>query len=163
MLPVSSVIPALLDALVALCRAEFSDVTVTDGPTVLANQGDYLMIGVDDMSLSKPASSADSTQEWAHATSSGRDETGGITCCLAAWQGDDDLASARRRLFNDLDRLGAVLNGRPPCDIPGLWRTNVTGLDLSQDQTEDGCLAMLVFRIEFSARLPGVGGMGGFA
>ena len=92
-----------------------------------------------------------------------RDETGGITCCLAAWQGDDDLASARRRLFNDLDRLGAVLNGRPPCDIPGLWRTNVTGLDLSQDQTEDGCLAMLVFRIEFSARLPGVGGMGGFA
>ena len=43
----------------------------------------------------------------------------------------------------DIHRLG----------IPGMVRTNFTGIDYDQGQTEDGALAIITARVEFAARI----------
>lgn len=150
----SSVVPDLLDALVSAFQELAPDFTVSDGFPLEWNTGDFLAVGVDDPQASSPAPSARSDAEWAGAhRSMGLNESGEVTCAAWSWRGDADTREAREAVYGALSAVQDYLRDPVGMGVDGLWSTWLAGTQLSQDQTPDGALVLLVFRVGFKARL----------
>lgn len=152
----SSVIPDLIDALVAVGGSLMPDVTVTDGLPLEANTGAYLSIGVDDPGVTSAAVAARSTVEWAGAALiNGLNEAGEITC--AAWtrgRADADMKTSRDEAFAIHAALLAYIRTHVGLGVAGVWSTWVGGADeFSQTQDEYGATAILRFGFYFKARI----------
>lgn len=148
-----SVVPDLIDALVAVMADRLPDVTVSDGFAVQQNSGDQLMIGVDDPDSPNPALSATTEQEWAGATATGRNESGEITCAAWAWNGSADAKDARDRVFAVAASVQALLRTDKTLGVPGLLTTGFVSSQLSQGLDGGTAAALLVFRVAFKARI----------
>lgn len=158
----SSVVPALIDALVTGADAltgtggALEGVLVFDGFGVSEDFGDVLMIGVDDPDAEDPANSADTEQKW-HDTGQAarRDETGLITCCALSWNGngpDGGQKKARDAVYVMVDALAAMCRANPSLGIAQLlWTGFGSSSQLNQNQDGQGAVAWLIFRIEFVA------------
>lgn len=156
---VDSIIPELIDALVAKARslpAITSKADVTDGYSVSQSQRDLFSIGVDDPASESQAASASSRQDW-HSTST-REEDGDIVIASFSTNGAGDMKKARDsafayvRAFADAIRsdytLGGLTNGSARL-------VNVQfgeQVDYYSNQTSDeGAEATVVFRVKFEA------------
>lgn len=152
-----SIVPAIIDALVAAATSALPGVTVTDGQGVTGNTNAVLMIGVNSPDITVPATAANSQQAPAtYSTNRTRDETGDVYCTAVAWNGNNDQKQARDDAFAlaeavaDLCRtnpsLGLSAGGYVVCGYGG------TG-QLDQDQDDSGATASLVFSVAFRARI----------
>lgn len=150
----TSAIPALIDALYEAATDALTDVKVYDGYGVSDDPGDFLMIGVEDVDSAQNASSASSEQGWANANYTARDESGDITCAAMSWNGDGDQKAARDAVFATTAALEVLLRANPSLGLPTLlWTSYGTSTELSQNQDENGALALLIFRVHFRARI----------
>lgn len=148
-----SIVPDLIDALVALFADQLPDVMVTDGYDVTENYGDALWIGVDDPTSMDAAGSASFEQTWAGASFATRDETGTITCAASSSNGDGDAKAARDGVFAIAATVQEQLRLKSSLTVDGLNWTNFAGGELRQQQDDMGAYALLIFRIAFRARL----------
>lgn len=152
----TSVVPELLDALIAQARAvlEPQGVEVIDGLPAAWTVGDFLYVGVTDPDSPTPTAAATSTQKWPLATPTGRDETGTITCYAYVQRGSADPKEARDAAFGIVGAVQSLLRGPDVrLGVPGVLRTSFASQDFDQGQTADGALAVVTFRIDFTARI----------
>lgn len=151
----SSVIPDLIDALVALGDSLLVDVTTTDGLPLASNPGSYFAVGVDDPGVTHAATSAQSTADWAGASlANGMNEAGGVTCAAWATRGDGDPKAARDDVFAIHTALLAYTRTHVGLGVPGVWSTWIGGADeFVQIQDEGGASAILRFTFNFKARI----------
>jgi len=149
-----SVVPALIDALVAAATAALPNVLVLDGMGATDDPGDYLMVGVDDPDTDGDAFSGDSQQKWAHATGSTRDELGQITCAAFSWNGNGDQKAARDSAYASVEALAAACRDSVDLGVDSIaWVDFGTDARLSQIQSDSGAAALVVFQIAFRARI----------
>lgn len=150
----TSVIPALIDALVAQSTTALPSVKVYDGLAVTNDPGDFLMVGVEDPDLESAASSATAEQSWAHSTGTSRDESGEITCAALSWNGDGNLKTARDGVFAITAAVENLLRNDPDLGVAGLlWTSFGSTVELSQGQGDMGADALVVFKVAFRARI----------
>jgi hypothetical protein len=157
----TSAIPAALDGLITLCRAQavpggaLDKVIVFDGPP-LGDPSDQLMLFLGD--TPEDEQSVTGQQQFAQLGGSARDERISIYCTAVARSGDTDMRAERQRVFAI---LGAVENLLRP-GLPGadptlggaaLYSQLATDLVLSQFRTSGGALAKLGFTVEARARI----------
>lgn len=150
----SSVIPALIDAMVADFGAlpALSGVEVWDGLPMTNAPGTYLFIGVDDPDVTK-VSAADAEQEWPHATAQSRNEDGAITLACESIDGSGDLKACRDEVFRVVGVVLDRVRTTKTLGVPGVLWLNSTGLRLEQGQGDAGASALLTFRITYTARI----------
>lgn len=151
----TSVIPAVIDYLVthATTALSASSVIVYDGFGTSDEPGDFLMIGVDDPESVNTAFSADSVQQWAHANYTARDEEGDVTCAALSWNGDCDQKAARDAVFAITAALENLLRADPTLAGAVLWSSYGTSTQLTQNQSNDGAMSLVVFKVHFRARI----------
>lgn len=152
----TSVLPDLIDALVSAATDALPEIRVSDGVGVTDDPSDYLMIGVDDPFADSPEA-ASSAQDWVHVgTGAQRSETGEIQCAALSWSGDTDPKVVRDRAFATCGAVANLL--RPPADsslgVDGLlWCSFGTTQRYEPSQGDDGCYALVMFSIYFSAQI----------
>jgi hypothetical protein len=150
----TTVIPALLDALVTVATAVLPKATILDGYGVTEFVGDYLMIGVDDPYSPEEALAGSSQQDWAHANYTARNESGDITCVAVSWNGAESAKGARDSVFAITTAFEAGLRANPSLGLANLlWTSYGTNTQFSQGQDEDGAFAVVAFQIHFEARI----------
>lgn len=152
----TSVVPALIDALVTAARTALPDALVSDGIGATDDPGDFLMIGVEDPDIEGASFSADTRQDWANANYTTRDEQGEITCVALSWNGDgpEGAKAARDGAYAISAAVETLLRANPSLDVDGLlWTGFGSSSQLSQAQGSAGASALLVFRINFRARV----------
>lgn len=150
----TSVVPSLIDALIATATSALSDVNVYDGYGVTADPGDFLMVGIEDPDTDGAGFSADSRQEWANANHTARDEEGDITCVALSWNGDGEAKAARDKAYAITAQLEDALRVNPSLGVASLlWTGFGSTSQLTQLQGTGGASALLTFRIHFRARI----------
>ncbi len=158
----TSIIPDLIDGLIAAAQddAELNDelgVLVVDGyGTSDSNNPNVLMIGVEDPDLPGMETAASSEQAPATmGTNRDRDERGEIMCAADCFRGDADQRLVRRTAFAIVAVFERMLRADPTASViaAGLVTASVGSHQLLQDQNPDGARALVVFRINFRARI----------
>lgn len=152
----TSVIPQLIDALVAAATAALPDqgIVVLDGYGVTEFTGNYLMIGIDDPYRPDASVSASSTQDWAHANYTTRNEEGDVTCAAVSWSGDANQKTSRDAAYATTAAVENLLRANPSLGLTALlWTSYGTTTQLEQSQDEDGSWALVVFSVHFRARI----------
>lgn len=150
----TSVVPALIDALVTNARTNLPNLSVRDGYGVTDDPGDYLMVGVSDPTADAPATSADSQQQWASLGAMSRDEEGDVWCVAFSWTGNNDQKAARDAAYATVAAVENMVRADPTQGVSGvLWTSFGTNQNLTQDQDEHGASAQVAFQIHFRARI----------
>lgn len=153
----TSVVPALIDALVAASTTALPSVRVSDGIGATDDPGDFLMIGVEDPDIEGASFSAETRQDWASVgTNAPRDEQGEITCVAVSWNGNgpEGAKAARDGAYAISAAVENLLRDTPALGVAGLlWTSFGSSSQLSQAQGSTGASALLVFRINFRARI----------
>jgi hypothetical protein len=151
----TTAIPLLIDALVLQARAALPRVQVHDGFGITAEKGElYLMVGVEDPNSDRDSFGGEAEQEWAHANYTARDEQGRIMCAALAWNGDADPKAARDSAFGVVASIEALCRANPSLGVPQLLWTSFGGrIRLSQDQATEGAVALVLFDINYRARI----------
>lgn len=151
----TSIIAALIDALVVAARAALPEVRVADGIGVTEDPGHFLLIGVTDPDSDGPDPAADSTQRWPHVGHATRDEEGYIRCVAVAWEGSSDQKAARDAVFAITAEVEDLLRVDPQLGLAQIITTGFgQALSLRQGQDpEIGAQARVSFSIHFRARL----------
>lgn len=150
----TSVVPALIDAMVSTFTSAITGATVYDGTGTSDDPGDYLMIGVDDPDSPSPAVSADVQQQWANVNYLARDEVGEITCAALSWNGDGNTKAARDAVYAILAAVENALRSNPSLGLANLlWTSFGTSQQLTQLQSDSGAMALVIFRVHFEARI----------
>jgi hypothetical protein len=154
----TSVVPALIDALLAQARVNLPAILVFDGAYAATDEpGDYLMVGVDDPESTGPTA-ADTAQEVANmGTPRDRDESGSVQCAALSWNGEWDQKAARDAVYATFAQVEDLLRADPSLGlqaggylVAGIGRTT----KLSQGPfSENGLGALLTFSIDFRARI----------
>lgn len=161
---VTSRIPALIDYLVPLFTNAATlgqaapPVTVYDGPPTTALDAPLkLYVGLSDPDSESAEAAADSVQEWAGLGRAARNEMVTIHCCAEAWSGVDTIAVVRLSATGIVAAVEAVMQadtgqfgGNVLFPDPG-----ITGLVLSQNNTNTGAIARVSFDLIFRARIGG--------
>lgn len=151
----TTVLPDLIDALVTQGRAALDGVLVYDGFGVDAEPGNqYLMVGVEDVDANRASWAATSEQTWANANHTSRDEEGVVVCAALSWNGDSDPKAARDSAFAVVGAVEDMCRANPSLGLANLlWTSAGHRLQLSQDQSESGAIAIVVFHIRYRARI----------
>lgn len=148
-----SVVPALIDALIAAATSAITTATVYDGVGNSDASGDYLMIGVDDPSGPSWARSATAERDFETVgTDFDVDQEGDIACVALSWNGSKDPKSARDAAYAIAEGLAGVCRNNPTLGLSRLlWCLYGKREDLLQINNENGVLARLEFQIHFRA------------
>lgn len=146
--------PAVIDALVALCRTApaLAGVTVQDGPQVTSKHLKAVVcIGWDGDEDNDQA--VEAQQEWAGLGAKAKDETLQVTCAALAWHGSTTTKPVRDRAYalvaavEDALRADPSLGFQPPTVV-----ALATG-NAFQRQTADGAQCRVVFTIAIKTRI----------
>lgn len=148
-----TVVPALITALVSAVDAALPDADVLDGDSVIETADDFVMIGVGDIDSEGRTTAANSKQEWANANFTAKDETGQILCAASSFNGDGDIPRARRETFALMFAIEDVLRANPSLGVDGLLWAHLGDFDYDQWQSDSGAAGLLIFRIDFRARI----------
>jgi len=155
----TSIVPVLVDALVAQATAALPDAMVFDGFGLSQDPGpDILMIGVDDGRSTSAATSGSSNQDQAASGATRpRNQKGSINCWALSWNGNATTKDARDSVYALQAAVENILRADPNLGIP---RSNGQVLvaqlgaeSLQQDQSENGAEALLTFTVDFEARI----------
>lgn len=154
-----SVAPDLIEAIVAYAQDALPYVNVSDGFTVSSDAGDTLMIGVDDPNVDGAQFSAETEKDFATTGLDGsHEETGEIVCAATAWVGDlKGARTVRDRVYAIADAVDDLCRIRGSVDPAfgvdcALWTRCGSRTQLLQLTGDGGVAAILIFRIQFTAR-----------
>lgn len=151
------VIDALVDGFTsATANLASIDVLVHDGYTV--SDGGFLYalnVGVDDPSSESPAPSSTGEQDWAHANTRRRDETGEARSALTLDSRDGDLATLRADADAILAAIHTWLDANPNLGVPelGVWAAGIGSFEVYQQKDSEGGYLTVVFTVTYKARL----------
>lgn len=152
----ASVVPALIDALVATAQSALPSALVIDGPGVTDNPGDYLMVGWEDPDAFDSESEAASVaqQQMAFGSTRPRREAGVIRMAARSISGDGNQKTARDAVYAMHEALASALRTTNDLGVTGvLSLSNGESLRLEQDQTGSGAVATLLYDIAFEASI----------
>jgi len=155
----TSVVPALIDALVTQATAALPTVRVYDGFGVTDDPGDFLMVGIDDPLSADAATTAAMQQRPATGgTGRSRDETGELWCSALSWNGDANQKAARDAAFAIVAAIETLCRTSPSLGIAGYGYvvTSVGGsgnFTVRSDQNDTGAMTSVSFPVAFAARL----------
>jgi hypothetical protein len=154
----TSVVPALIDALVAQAQAALPAVDVYDGVGVSDDAGDYLMIGVDDPDNLDESEAASITQDQiAFGSTRPRMENGAIHVSARSVSGEVGVTgqkAARDAVYAIQEALAAVLRTTSDLGVTGVLKIgNGSNLRLLQNQDAYGARATLLYDISFEAQI----------
>lgn len=156
----TTIVFALVDALVTRLRAQLPGVQVYDGFGLSDDPGDFLMVGVEDPDAQASATAAESEQSWAGLGAKARDETGSVTCAALSWNGNPESGGSQQEARAGVKAITDAIENHLRADpnlggtVPGLmWTGFGTRFRLVQDQTDSGAMALAVFEIAFKARI----------
>lgn len=154
-MPATSVIPAVIDALVTIGAAAAPvGTSVYDGFPVTDDPENYVAIGIDDPDAEDWTDSADSETDWV-GTGSGaeQEERGTVTCAAIAWNDSGRMKVARDAAFAMKDALGTAIRNNISLSVGSVaWNLGKRHRYRSM-QTDDGAVALVLFDIYFLARL----------
>lgn len=153
----TSAVPAAIDALVALLRADagLNHARILDGPPAQNfTERDRVYIGW------SPGSdaAAEMQQSFASAGARQRDEEASISCYIESHRGDTLVRNRRVCVFEMFAVIEAALRAtseeptKPTLGNAVLWCEVAAG-SLTQTQTDSGALAGLAFTVNFRARI----------
>ena len=150
----TSVVPALIDALIAAATAVLPDVTVSDCWPAELNSGDWLLFGVADPDVNRTVG-ATSSQSYPHVTRPARAETGEVFGVVFCAHGDDDAKGARDAAYAVLGAVETLLRDSVTLNVPGVWKTNLSPGDYTPARFADygGAAVTVQFKVEFEARI----------
>jgi hypothetical protein len=151
----ASIVPALIDALVTQARAALPTVNVTDGVGVTEDPGDFLMVGVDDPSLTDSLEAAEVTQDqMAFGSTRPRRESGAVHMAARSIAGDGNQKTARDAVYAIQEALATVLRTTNDAGVTGVMKLgNGSNLRLLQNQGPYGAVATLLYDIAFDAQI----------
>lgn len=157
------VVPAVVSAMSLVIDALFAvapgvvpaGVTVYDGFELGSEVSNFLMIGVDDPDSDASAASASSSNDYASTgPSAAYNEAGKVTCAAMAVDPDGNPKTARDTAFAICGALSAAIRANPTLGVACLlWMKYGADTSLTQDQTDDGATALVVFSVYFRAYL----------
>jgi hypothetical protein len=157
-----SVVPDVIDYLVTLFTADVTlgqaaapnTVAVYDGPRLEQSPSQRnLYIGLTDPDSDEPVS-ANSEQEWAALGRQAVTENLTIHCCAEAWSGETDVRTLRLAAYAIVHAVETLVRADPMLGGLVLFCEPVSGgTELRQDQTSQGMLVKLLFRIDAKARI----------
>lgn len=159
----TSRVPAVIDALVTICKAASTigqatpPISVYDGPDLTtAADEQILWIGMDDPDSEQAPIGADSSQQFAGLGTRQRNEEGTIHCVVQCWSGDTTIRTARLQAYAVVASVETLI--RTDATIGGTLSTvagwaEVDGLQLHQNQTDKGAVARVSFHIKYKARI----------
>lgn len=151
-----SIVPALIARLIEWADDRFDghDVIVDDGSSTSASTADVLYVGLGDPDSTDMTNASTSSQEWAHAGGTARDEKGTVTCVAMGWNGNGDVSAARERAFWIVSHFLEGIREAYTLGLDGLlWISPGTEMTFDQGADEDGAGALITFQISFSARI----------
>lgn len=155
----TSLVPAIIDAMVAqvvpYLPVATPAVKVYDGFGITEDPAiNVLMIGVDDADAKDAALSAEAHQDWAFVGNLRRDEEGFISCAAVSWDGDANMKAARDGAYAIMGAVEQLCRNAPTLGISNLVATSFGGrTTLSQNQAQQGSIAVVGFRVNFHGRL----------
>jgi hypothetical protein len=151
----ASVVPALLDAILATAAANLSGVMPIDGPGVTADPGNYLMVGCDHPDNPLESEAATVAQEQIGFGSSGpRRESGYIHMVARAIDGAGNQKSARDAAYAIQEALAGALRDPADLSVAGVHNLgNGSSLIYHQGQDSYGAIATLLYDIAFEAEI----------
>lgn len=153
----TSVVPALIDALVTTLTAALPSVRVYDGFGISEDAGDYLMVGVADAEGDDGEAARTDEEQATFGSTRPRDESGGIHMVALSWNGDASQKTARDAVYAIAAGVANALRPNTAPDVLGV--TGLLGVGygantvLEQTQDEAGAKAVLRFDISFMARI----------
>lgn len=150
----SSRVPAVLDALVALFRAELDDdVTVTDGPLVTDDTlRNVVCVGWDGDDTGD-GQAVEWAQQYQGLGAPVKDERIQVTCVAICWDGDDDMTATRTRLYVLFALIEAALRADKSLGFASPTVVSIVGGRLHQEATADGMQVRLPFVIDIETRI----------
>lgn len=154
----TSVVPALIDALVSTAASALPSVLVIDGVGNTDAAGDYLMVGVSDPDLygsgtSMQAASVQQNQ-MAFGATRPRMEQGQIYLAARSVNGDANQKAARDAAYAMQEALAMALRTTNDLGVTGVMQlSNGESLSLEQDQNDYGAVATLTYSIAFTAQI----------
>lgn len=158
----TSRVPDVLDYLVSLFSGDVTlgtapapnTVAVYDGPRITQEPSQRnLYVGLTDPDSDEPVS-ANSEQTWAALGKQAVDETLTIHCCAEAWSGETDVRTLRLEAYGIVHAVETLIRADPMLGGLVLFCEPVSGgSELRQDQTAQGVLVKVLFRIDAKARL----------
>ncbi len=149
----TSIIPDVMAALVSAATTALPDVAVFDGAATEMAEGPMLFVGVDDPEITSWVA-ATSSQEWALATMTARNEEATITCAVSTWAGDLAMATPRNQAFSIAGTVQTLL--RDPAtfaSITGLLWASYSKQTFRQYHDPLGSWCLLTFQLDFKARI----------
>lgn len=148
-----SVVPALIDALVAAATAALPAVLVNDSWIISSDPGDYLMVGVSDPSDPDDSEAAIVNQsQLTFGATRPRHEEGIIRMAARSINGDADPKVARDAVYAIQEALAAALRTTDNLGVAGITMLgNAADLRLLQNQGTYGARATLLYGIAFQA------------
>jgi hypothetical protein len=154
----ASKLPQILDYLAATFTAAATlggatpPVAVYDGPVLTQEPAQrVLWVGLDDPDADEPETASAETP-WASLGAQAKTEQFQVWCAAEAWGGETDVAAIRTVAFGIYNAAEAVL--RADVMLGGLAQfCGVAGVVLRQNQTTQGAVARVSFRIEGQARI----------
>lgn len=148
-------VDALVDGFTTATTGLAVDCLVSDGYGVSDEGYDYVLnVGVIDPDDQDAAASVTSEQEWAHANTLTRDETGTVRCALTLSTGDSNLAQPRADAEVILDACSDWLRANVALGLPDVfWAAAVTEVEVYQQQDDRGAFVQVVFSVSYKARL----------
>lgn len=149
----TTVVPDLIAALVTATATALPDAEVMDGDSVIETADDFVMIGVGDVDSEGRTTAATSRQEWANANYTAKDETGQILCAASSFNGDGSIPQARADTFALMTAVENLLRADPSLGVDGLLWAHLGDFDYDQWQSTTGAAGLLIFRIDFRARI----------
>jgi len=151
----TSVVPALIDALVTQATAALPSTLVLDGIGVTDDPGNYLLVGCLDPADDAESEAARVTQQqMAFGVSRPRMETGVIHMVARSVNGDGNQKATRDAVYAIHEALATVLRTTDNLGVTGnLQLSNGADLALDQDQDDRGAVATLRYDIAFTAQI----------
>lgn len=143
----------LLRAITTSSATALPDWTVTFGPAVLGNPGDWLEVGCPDPRPTEPAVMGSASHEWRPSTGRTRDETGSINLVATSWSNDDDVAVPLGRIESLLGVISGLIRADPRWGVAGVRETGISTLTPSAYADGSQVGAELLIVISYAARL----------
>ena len=152
-----SIVPQIIDALVAKATTALPGVTVLDGQGVTGDTGSMLLVGANTEDATIPSTAAQAQQAPAtFSTNRTREQSGDIYLTAASWNGDGDQKAARDDAYATATAVAALCRADPSLGITTAQMV-VCGFggteQLDQDQDSAGASASLTFTVHFQARI----------
>ena len=151
----TSAIYEVLDELASRLATALDPTPVFDGYPDTDDPGlSYLVVGVPDPNDQNAADSASSTQGWAHANHTARDEEGDVFCAAVFTDPGGSASVARAGVKAITDAVEDYLRTNYTLGLAQLlWTGYGNSTSLQQDLDQSGATAQVTFSVSFRARL----------